>query len=132
MAEHSHDLEQQVETIIRASFAQQQGEEPDTSTPDDTGERQVIDVDLYRLEGGAVLLVPNTGTNPLDTNAIESVAPPPPEHEVPVTGTLTVPLVEEEQQEEELPQDALQEPAPTGIRRRGKPSFVLVSLVLLC
>src|SRR5712692_922146 len=118
MTKHSHDLEQQVETIIRASFAQQQPEEPDTTTSDDTGERQIIDVDLYRLEGGAVLLVPNTGTNPLDTNAIESVAPPPPEHEVPITGTPTVPLVDEGQQEEELPRDALQEPAPTGTRRR--------------
>lgn len=132
MAEHSNALEQQVETIIRTSFAQQQGEEPDTTTSDNTGERQVIDVDLYRLEGGAVLLVPNTGTNPLDTNAVESVAPPPAEHEVPITGTPTVPLAEKRQQEEELPQDALQDPAPTGTLRRGKPSFVLVSLVLLC
>ena len=132
MTEHSHDLEQQVETIIRASFAQQQPEEPDTTTSDDTRERQIIDVDLYRLEGGAVLLVPNTGNNPLDTNAIESVAPSPSEHEVPITGTPTVPLVDEGQQEEELPQDALQGPASPGTQRRGRTSFVLVPLVLLC
>src|SRR6266516_5568662 len=107
MAEQTNNLEQQGEALILSGFARSDGNAHDTPTQDGTGERPVIDVDLYRLEGGAVLLVPNNGTNPLETNAIDSQAPPPQEQGTPATGTPSAPLDDEEPQEEgELPQDA--------------------------
>jgi hypothetical protein len=124
--EQTGDIEQQVERIILASFAQP-GDEQEPNAQDETEEKRVIDVDLYRLEGGVVVLVPNNGTNPLDMNAVESVAPPPP----PVTKTPTIPLTDEVQEQEELSLDTQPEPVLTGTRRRVKPSLILVPLVLL-
>src|SRR5690242_17953224 len=69
MADSSNDLEQQIETIINARFAQEPAEQEETTIQDDTEERQVIDVDLYRLHDGAVLLVPKHATNPLDAQS---------------------------------------------------------------
>ena len=124
MTEHTGNLEQQVENIIRAGFAHQPGDEQAPNAQDETKEKRVIDVDLYRLEGGAVLLVPNTGTNPLDTNAVESVAPAPDTDQIPETPTL--PRVEGEQQEAEPSQDAQPEPVATGTQRRVKRSLSLM------
>src|SRR5450755_2201127 len=98
MAETQDSLEQQVEHIIRAGFAHQQRDEPATNAQDETGAQSVIDVDLYRLEGGAVLLVPNNGTNPLDVNAVESVAPS--TDPDPITETPTEPFTTDRHQEE--------------------------------
>ena len=128
MAEQTGDIEQQVENIILAGFAQQPGDEQEPNAQDETGEKRVFDVDLYRLEGGAVLLVPNNGTNPLDTNAVESAAP----ETDPRTETPTLPIAEGEQQEEEPSHNAQPAPAAIGTKRRVTPSLVRVPLVLLC
>ena len=127
MAEQTNDLEQQVEKMILAGFAQQQKDEQENTAQDETEGKRVIDVDLYRLEGGAVLLVPNNGSNPLDANAIESVALTPQTEETPVTQT-PLPLVEEEPQEETAQRP---EPTPPSAKRQVKRSFVLIPLVLL-
>jgi hypothetical protein len=133
MADTREGIEQQVENIILASFAHQQGDSEETTAQDEAGEKRVIDVDLYHLEGGAVLLVPKDGTNPLDTNAIESQPPTPQEQETPITESPLIPLLDDEQQEEgETPQDTQPEPAGTGTKRRVKRSVLLVPLVLLC
>src|SRR6266487_762758 len=130
MAEQTNDLEQQVEALILSGFAHSEGSGHDTPTQDETGERPVIDVDLYRLEGGAVLLVPNNGTNPLDENAIDSQAPTSQEQGTPTTGTPSLPLDDEEPQEEaELPQDA--QPAPAGARQQRERLLLLIPLVLV-
>lgn len=128
MAEQTEDIEQQVENLIRASFAQEPGDEQETNAQNETEEKSVIDVDLYRLAGGAVLLVPNNGTNPLDTNAVESVVP----ETDPIPETPTLPRVEGEQQKEDLSHDVQPEPAAAETKRWVKPSLVLVPLVLLC
>jgi hypothetical protein len=131
MAEYTSNIEQQIENIIHAGFAHQPGDEQaPTNAQDETEEKRVIDVDLYRLEGGAVLLVPNTGTNPLDTNAVESAAPAP--EIVPFPETPTLPIAEDEQQEAECSHNVQPELAATGTQRRVKPSSLLVALVLLC
>ncbi len=70
MAETPNGIEQQVEDLILASFAQEGNEQQETTAQDETGEKRIIDVDLYRLENGAVLLVPGNAANPLDTNAV--------------------------------------------------------------
>ncbi len=132
MAEIPNNLEQQVEKMILAGFAQEQADETTSSQDEQDGPtegRRIIDVDLYRLADGAVLLVPNNGTNPLDAQAVESVAPstqdePPPE-------LPTLPL-EDDTQQQETPQEGQPEPVPTGTKRRMKRSYVLVPLVLLC
>src|SRR6266536_4799881 len=100
MAEQTNSLEQQVEAMILAGLAHSEGNEQDTTTQDGTEERTVIDVDLYHLEGGAVLLVPNNATNSLETNAIDSQPPIPQEQGTPTTETPTMPLVEDGEQEE--------------------------------
>ncbi len=132
MAEHTDNPEQQVETIIRAAFAHQPADEQaPTNAWDETQEkRSVIDVDLYHLAGGAVLLVPNTGTNPLDTNAVESTALT--LETAPLPETPTLPIVEDEQQEADPSQDVQLASAAIAPQRRGKRSVVLVALVLLC
>src|SRR5579875_982487 len=128
MAEQTNDIEQQVETIILAGFAQQPGDEQGTSPEDErqaTEEKRVIDVDLYRLEGGAVLLVPNNGTNPLDTNAVESTAIPADTDTVPPITPAPV-----EVQQEDQPQEQEAEPVAPA-RKRVKPSYILVPLALI-
>ncbi len=101
-----------------------QQRDPHTNPQDGTEERTVIDVDLYHLEGGAVLLVPNNATNPLETNAIDSQAPTPQEQGTPTTGTPSVPLDEEEPQEEA-------EPALARTRQQRERLLLLVPLVLV-
>src|SRR5258706_8474233 len=75
------DIEKEVEALIYAGLGDQEQESEATSnlhpqedsTPEqEPGERTVIDVDLYRLPGGAVLLVPGQGSQLLDTHAVES------------------------------------------------------------
>src|SRR2546421_5123140 len=122
MAETPNGIEQQVEDLILASFAQEGNEQQETTAQEETGEKRIIDVDLYRLENGAVLLVPGNAANPLDTNAVESGAPAP-QQQVPGSETPPIPLVEDEQ-----PEPA----ASTSTKRWVKRSFVLVPLVLLC
>jgi len=87
--------------------------------------KRVIDVDLYRLTDGAVLLVSGNGTaNPLDRNAIESDAPPDP-----VTETPTIPPDPTLQEEEtKFPEEVSQ---PAQKQRRIKPSYAFVPLLLL-
>jgi len=121
-------LQQQVEHIILAGFAHQQADEPAPNAQDGQ-ERTVIDVDLYRLEGGAVLLVPNHGTNPLDTNVVESVASPPDPD--PITEPPMVPFSTDRHQEEALQEPEEGESAPTGTKRRVTRSLLLVPLLLL-
>jgi len=130
VADTKEGVEQQGEHMILASFAQEPGDEQDTTTQDDTGEKRVIDIDLYHLEGGAVLLIPKNGANPLDTNAIESVIHTPREQAPPGTEGSPLPLFEDEQ--EEVPQEAQPEPVGTGTKRRVKRSVLLVPVVLLC
>jgi len=131
MAETTEGIEQQVEHLILARFAQEPGDEQDSTTPDDSEERRVIDVDLYHLEGGAVLLVPHTGTNPLEAHSVESVAPTlPQEQETPGTDPPTPPSVEDEP--EDVPQAVQPEPAATGTKRRVARSGILLPLLLLC
>ena len=93
MADSQEGIEQQVENIILAGFAHSEGDEQGTNTQDGTGGRRVIDVDLYRLEGGAVLLVPNNGDTPLDATAIESVAPTSQDEALSLTEMPPIPLV---------------------------------------
>ncbi len=109
--------------MILAGFAQQQ----ESDTQDTTEEKRVIDVDLYRLDGGAVLLVPNNGQNPLDTNAVESTAPT--TYTNPETVPPITPAPVDEQQEEQSQEQEI-EPAPPT-KKRVKLSYVLVPLVLL-
>src|SRR6266566_4567062 len=82
------DIEKEVEAMIytglgdgeqytNATSNPQPQENPATEQEPETGERTVIDVDLYRFPGGAVLLVPGGTANPLDTNAVESDSPQP-------------------------------------------------------
>jgi hypothetical protein len=129
MAEQINDLEQQVESLILAGFAQQEQQDPNANTQDGQNEptegKRVIDVDLYHLQGGAVLLVPNNGQNPLDTNAVESVA----STTEPDTVSPSTPAPVELQQEDQPPE---QEAEPIALaKKRVKPSYVLVPLVLL-
>src|SRR6266487_7077799 len=129
MAEQTNELEQQVEALILSGFAQGEGNAHATNSQDGTGEHPVVDVDLYRLEGGAVLLVPNTGTNPLETSAIDSQPAIPAEQGAPVTGTPSLPLADAEPQEEEQHQDA--QPAPAGSSQQRERLLFLVPLVLV-
>src|SRR5712691_4609626 len=112
MAETPNGIEQQVEELILASFAQEGNEQQETTAQDETGEKRIIDVDLYRLENGAVLLVPGNAANPLDTNAVESGAPAP-QQQVPGSETPPVPLVEDEQPEEPTQDEQPEPAAPT-------------------
>lgn len=127
MADTKDNLEQQVENIIRAGFAQQDDNQDDTITLKGTSEKRVLDVDLYRLHNGAVLLVPNNGTSNLDLDSIESIAST---EDTEITDeTPPLPLVEEDQQEG-ISQK--QEPQRAGRKKQGKPSVLLISLILLC
>lgn len=129
MADTTSHLEQQVEHLILTRFAQDEPDQPsqeegDTSQGEAsiTGE-QIIEVEMYRLEGGAVLFVPANGSNPLENNAVESTAIP--------TGTdATTTLAAGEQQEEPLPE---QHTAPGAIppQPRVQRSMLLVPLLLL-
>jgi len=87
--------------------------------------KRVIEVDLYRLTDGAVLLVPGNGTaNPLDRNAVESDAATDP-----VTETPTIPPEPTLQEEEtKFPEEVAQ---PAQKQRRVKPSYAFVPLLLL-
>ncbi len=117
-----------------------------TNPQDETGEqqaKQIIHVDkyalpdgsaLFRLPSGEAVLVPNsTATenelDALDAKSVESVAPIQGQ-ETPLTETPTMPLIQEEPQEE-TPQDEQPEPAVTGRKRQGKPYLVFVCLLLL-
>jgi hypothetical protein len=132
VADSQEGIEQQVENIILAGFAHSEDDEQGTNTQDGTGGRRVIDVDLYRLEGGAVLLVPNNGDTPLDATAIESVAPTTQDEASSLTETPPIPLVGAKQ-ETITPQEQETEPTtPKSTKRWVKPSFVLIPLVLLC
>ncbi len=129
MAEQTNDIEQQVEALILAGLAHSDGNRQDTTTQEGTEERTVLDVDLYRLEGGAVLLVPNIGTNPLDINTIDSKPPAPKEQGTPVTETPPVPQTKEE------PQEGAQahafEPAPAAPGHQRERLLLLIPLVLV-
>jgi hypothetical protein len=73
------DLEKEVEAMILAGLgdAEQNNTTGNMQSQEDSTEqeRRVIDVDLYRFPGGAVLLVPGGTSSPLDRNAVESEAP---------------------------------------------------------
>ena len=127
MNETPHDLEQQVENLILAHFSERGGDEPEADQEEGTAEPSIIDIDLYRLEGGAVLLVPGNGTSPLDANAVESEAPMQEDQGAPPAGTATTAQGEAEPQEEAVP-----EPAPTEQPRGTRHLVPLVSLMLLC
>lgn len=122
MADSQDTLEQQVEDIIRTSFAQAGTPELTAGEETETGDKRVIDIDLYRLEGGAVLLVPNTGQNPLDTNAVESTVTPHSETETILSSTASP-----DDQQEEISDEQEVALATKRVNR----SFLLVSLVLL-
>jgi len=145
MADTQNNLEQEVESIILASFSQSQQEPQDVKAnirdetantePGDADEqpegKRVLHVDkyslpdgntLYRFPTGEAVLVPGsipgddpTPDNPLDANAVESMAP----------ATDTYPITETEP-----PQEQKSESAPTSTKRRMKSSSVLVPLVL--
>jgi hypothetical protein len=132
MAETANDIEQQINAMIAARFAHQPGDDERTDAQDETGERRIIDVDLYHLEGGAVLLVPNNGTNPLDTNAVESERHTLQDQAAPDSETPTLLLVVDEQRKEEPVQEQEPEPPPTGKQRPVRCSSMLVPFVLLC
>src|SRR6266550_211585 len=141
MADTQNNLEQEVESIILASFSQSQQEPQDvTAVPQDetasaqTGDeegKRVIHVDKYSLPGGDTLyclpsgegiLVPGDTTidNPLDANSVESVAPLDQDDPLP-----------ENRQQEETPQEQELELAPPGKRKQVKRSYILVPLLLL-
>ena len=128
MAEQANGLEQQVEKIILAGFSQDQPGEDESKTPPPqsdegaTGEH-MIDVDMFRLEGGAVLFVPTNATNPLDTTAVESTITP---TETDPDTTTTPPA---EQDEQHHPPQEVEPVAPA--KKRFKLPYIVVPLVLL-
>lgn len=125
-------IEKEVEAMILAGLGKGEDESRATLPADPTteqeeegekGAKRILDVDLFRLPDGGVLLLPKGGANPLDKNAVESdVASDP------VTETPTVPLTEDGKKEE-IPQEL--EAGPAGKHRRMKPSYVFVPLLLL-
>lgn len=127
MAEQTNDLEHQVESMILAGFAHDNAQEPPQDESGTTEEKRIIDVDLYRLEGGAVLLVPNNGQHPLDTNAVESTAST--TDSDPEMVSPTAPPSTDDQQEDQPQEQEAEAIAPA--KKRVKPSSVLVPLVLL-
>lgn len=132
-------FQQEIDALLTASFTQQEPQER-IPTGDEQGEG--IHVDKYTLPNGDILLRLPTGeavlvpgntniSNPLESNAIESVASL--TQDDPITETNTPPLLLEEKYQEEAPQQDVQlEPAVTGTKRRVRSSLVLVPLLLLC
>ena len=96
MADQPRNLEEEVAAIIAASFEET---DPKAEIAQDgnteQGEKRVIDVDLYRLPNGGILLLPGNAANPLDVHAVESEAPT----TDPITQTPTVPLTPVPQKE---------------------------------
>jgi hypothetical protein len=148
MADTPNDIEQEVEAIILARFKQKERQDSPANTQHEPGSSQTggeegkraIHIDkytlpngdtLYRLPHGEGILVPGniagddpTTHNPLDENAVESVAPP--TDTDPIIKTPTIPLTEEE-----TPQEHEREPAPTVNQRQVRRSYILVPLLLL-
>jgi hypothetical protein len=136
------ELEKEVEAMIYAGLGQGEQDTNATSNPrpqespateqePETGERTVIDVDLYRFPGGAVLLVPGGTANPLDTNAVESDSPQP-ETTIPPQIDPTEETTTEEQEATAAPEIPTTPIAPLVPRRsRGTSSPMLILLVLL-
>ncbi len=130
------DIEKEVEVMILAGLGEGEQESRATLPADpitehrEEGEqdaKRVIDVDLYRLKDGAVLLVPSNGTtNPLDRNAVESDAP-----SDPVTETPTISHDTTLQEEETKLPETEEVSQPAQKQRRVKPSYVFVPLLLL-
>jgi hypothetical protein len=135
------DLEKEVEAMIYAGLGDGEQDANATSNPQpradippeqepETGERRVIDLDLYRFPNGAVLLVPGGAANPLDTNAVES-DPPPQDTAAPLQAT---PLEETAAPEQEEDEPARNETPTVPLAHRrswGKAASLLVPLVLL-
>jgi hypothetical protein len=133
------DIEKEVEALIYAGLGDGEQESETTSGPHpledstpepETEERKVIDVDLYRLPGGAMLLVPGQDPHPLDSNAVKSDAAP---LDTPVS-PQTDPLEEAAapEQEEDEPATTTTPTAPlTPRRKRGISSSLLVPLILV-
>ena len=125
MTEKPHLVEQPVEQIIVAEGPPEPGDETiswDQDGPSD--DRPIIEVDLYRLADGAVLLVPANGPSTFDAQAVESVAPSMQDE--------PLPLHEEETHEHAvLQQEDLEPRTPTGTNKQMRRAAVLVPLVLL-
>src|SRR5579884_3528360 len=129
MSETPNDLEQEVEDLIHARFAQPSGDEQEAAQEDEQGTQKHIDVDLYRLEGGAVLLVPNNGTNLLEENTVESGAHTQEDQEASPAEVPIMPSAEEEMQEAYAQEP---EPAPSEKLRGTRRRVLFVPLALLC
>src|SRR5205085_7152991 len=96
MADKPNDLEGEVAAVVAAGFEKQ-----DTTAEQDQEEQEgkrFLDVDLYRLPNGGVLLLPHDASNPLETTAVESDGT-----------TTTTDQTQPEQEQTEPPQ-----PEPTG------------------
>src|SRR2546421_6248962 len=120
MADKPNDLEQEVTAIVAAGFEKQ-----DTTAEQDQGEQEgkrFLDVDLYRLPNGGVLLLPHDASNPLETTAVESDGT-----------TTTTDQTQPEQEQTEPPQPEPAVPiAPLQQKpHRVKPTYVLVPLLFL-
>src|SRR5947207_8946549 len=90
----------EIEAILTATQEQAARDTPaDTQTGEQDGQKEktVIDVDLYRLDNGAILLVPGGTNTPLDHSAVESTGipqnPPSPEEEDKEPDTITTPTI---------------------------------------
>src|SRR5215469_7604695 len=136
------DIEKEIEALIYAGLGDQEQESEATcgprrqadptpeQEPEEIEEQKVIDVDLYRLPGGAVLLVPGQSTHPLDSNAVESDVPPPDTTVPPQIDPLEETAALE--QEEDKPATTTTPIVPLAPRRsRVKASSLLVAFVLV-
>lgn len=128
MADQPRNLEEEVAAIIAASFEET---DPKAELAQDGNteqeEKRVIDVDLYRLPNGGILLLPGNAANPLDVHAVESEAPT----TDPITQTPTVPLTPVPQKgTSNEPETEIPQPVPER-HRRIIPSYVLIPLLLL-
>src|SRR5438309_1236967 len=120
MADTPNDLEKEVTAIVAAGFEKQ-----DNSTGQEQGEQEgkrFLDVDLYRLPNGGVLLLPHDASNPLETTAVESDG--------------TAPTTDQEQTEQEQAETPPPEPIqpvtlPQQQPRRVKHTYILVPLIFL-
>src|SRR2546421_9540918 len=115
MADKPNDLEQEVAELVAAGF-EKQNDTADHTQEEQEGKR-FLDVDLYRLPNGGVLLLPANGATgtPLDTLAVESNLVSQEVLTEPPTTPLDAPNQEPGQEEpEEIPQ-------PVQKKRRIKP-----------
>ncbi len=132
----SEKYKDEIAEIIKTFDTPQEQEAPgNTATAEE--EKKILHVDKYVLPGGDVLfrlptgegiLIPHEAANPLDANAVDShislTAAEVEQYQL--THAQTVPLPQVDQKQEEL------QPPPTApAKRRIRPSYIFVPLMLL-